>query len=208
VYLGAFQSLNEQGSHRPGSATAATAAGTVLQLLCTVLQHMILLRLLLMLTKAVHPTCKLINNHCPERSKLICGVCHANHLGSCLCEPPVVVRSPRCNPHCNILRLVSTLHWFYKIRCQPHPALLQPVQSPMATLDKITSISGTATVHTVVQPTVTAPSTAAAAADHQHTTLPADGVVLAESAVYRTINKGLLSHTAGLVGFTGLVVHA
>jgi hypothetical protein len=78
----------------------------------------------------------------------------------------------------------------------------------MATLDKITSLSGTATAHTIVHPTETAPSTAAAAADHQHTTLPADGVVLAESVVYRTINKGLLSHTDGLVGSSGIVTPA
>lgn len=78
----------------------------------------------------------------------------------------------------------------------------------MATLDKITSLSGTATAHTVNHPSGTAPSTTAAAADHQHHTLPADGVVLAESVVYRTINKGLLSHTDGLVGPTGVTMPA
>jgi hypothetical protein len=64
----------------------------------------------------------------------------------------------------------------------------------MATL---TNIAAT----TQVSPTDNLKADAMVITPQQHgsTALPADGLVLADTTAYRTVNHGLLSHTAGVV---------
>jgi hypothetical protein len=76
----------------------------------------------------------------------------------------------------------------------------------MATMATLAPMKGAATAHVDVSPSEIVAADAVPVTPQQHgsihgvrTPLPADGMVLAESTAYRTVNHGLLSHTAGLV---------
>jgi hypothetical protein len=79
----------------------------------------------------------------------------------------------------------------------------QPIAT-IATLSSIASINGVSTAHVDVSSAEIVEVYAVPATPQQHgsAALPADGMVLADTTAYRTINDGLLSHTAGLVSFT------
>jgi hypothetical protein len=68
----------------------------------------------------------------------------------------------------------------------------------MATLSNITSMNGSATAD-INPELIVEPKAAAAPAHHDSASLPADGVMLADTTAYRTIDRKFLSHNAGLV---------
>lgn len=62
-------------------------------------------------------------------------------------------------------------------------------------------MNGAATAH-IDKPHVEAPTavvTPVSTDQHGSTTLPADGIVLAEATAYRTVDRKFLSHTDGMV---------
>lgn len=70
----------------------------------------------------------------------------------------------------------------------------------MATLGNISSLNAGATAHINVDAEQPKPEQPVAAPQQQEpTTLPADGLVLAEATAFRTVSNKFLSHTAGLV---------
>lgn len=73
--------------------------------------------------------------------------------------------------------------------------------APMATLSSITSMNGAATAHisTPTTETLKADVAPVSADHHGSTTLPADGIILAEATAYRTVDRKFLSHTDGMV---------
>jgi hypothetical protein len=73
----------------------------------------------------------------------------------------------------------------------------------IATLSNIASMNVAATAHIDASPVEIVAADAVPVTPQQHgsTALPADGMVLADTTAYRTVNHGLLSHTSGLVSY-------
>jgi hypothetical protein len=68
----------------------------------------------------------------------------------------------------------------------------------MATLSNFTSMNGSATANMNPEPMLEQKA-AAAPAQHESASLPADGLLLADTTAYRTVDRKFLSHNAGLV---------
>lgn len=68
----------------------------------------------------------------------------------------------------------------------------------MATLNNFTSMSGSATAN-IHPEAVVEPKAATAPPQHESASLPADGLLLADTTAYRTVDRKFLSHNAGLV---------
>lgn len=114
------------------------------------------------------------------------------HLQPAVHSPPTFCGLP--------FSYVAQLHRFFHhilrySHCYSHPI------GTMATLSNIASMNGAATAHVDVSPTENVKADAVPVTPQQHgsTALPADGMVLADTTAYRTVNHGLLSHTAGVV---------